>query len=169
MSAIIHGRPELIAQVNSYNLQDLTDAPDSLPANVTKQSERIPAVLGLTQQQLQDIKAGSALFSCLMQGILDEQRQAQAQCNSSSADSSSISSSSSSSDSLDSLQQDNDAEQNKTRRMQVLQRKEFVVRAATAAWLAGCLSWEQYTTASIAAWPSVLLVTQLAVAIPGLG
>lgn len=164
MSAIIHGRSELIAQVNSYNLQDMTDAPDTLPAIITRQAE-IPAVLDLTEQQVQDIATGSALFSRLMQGILEEQRQVQEQCDSSTSASSSSNASQAFS-SLNSLHQDWEARQNRTRRVQVLLRKEYAVRAAAAAWVAGCLSWEQYTKAVIAAWPSVLLVTHLAVSIP---
>lgn len=157
MSALIHGRPELMAQVNSYNLQDLTNVSDSMPAIIAKQAD-IPAVLSLTAQQLQDIANGSVLFSRLLQGIHNEQLQAQAECNSSS---SSVDSSESGHpyNTLDSLHRDWEVRQNRTHHMQVLLRKEYAVHSAIAAWVVGCLSWQQYTSAAVAAWPSVHLHT----------
>lgn len=164
MSALLHGRPELIAQLNMYNLSTLTDMPDALPSNIARQAT-VPTVLGLAEQQLQDIAVGSALFSRLMRNILDEQRQLSVECDSSTSSASSSSEASHAVDSIDSLHQEWEARQHSTRRMEVLLHKEYAMRGAWAAWFAGCLSWQQCTKMYVCCWPFVPGLPALCLAI----
>lgn len=154
MSVIMHGRPELIAQLDMFNLATLTQSPDNLQA-ATARRAAIPALLGLSQQQLQDISAGSALFGRLLETVLQQQQeelQAQAL---------SARSSSSSGESLSSMHNDWEARQHSTGRMQVLLHKEYAIKAATGAFIVGCFSWEQYSHAAVLSWPYPLLLPAL--------
>lgn len=161
MSVIMHGRPELIAQLDMFNLATLTQSPDNLQA-ATARRAAIPALLGLSQQQLQDISAGSALFGRLLETVLQQQqKELQAQALSARSSSSSGDALSSMHNDLSTMHNDWEARQHSTGRMQVLLHKEYAIKAATGAFIVGCFSWEQYSHAAVLSWPYPLLLPAL--------
>ena len=104
---------------------------------------------------MQDISAGAALFGRLMDSVLQQQQQEELQ------QAQGTTSSPSSGDSLTSLHQDWEARQHSTGRMQVLLHKEYVIKAAAAAFMVGCFTWEQYSYAAVLSWPYPLLLPAL--------
>jgi len=132
------------------------------PEGVAQDTERLPALpplLGLTDQQLQDIAAGTAVFADLLQKIVTEQQELQAACERSSVDLSTTG------DCLRSTGEKLEAQQQSAARMQALLRKDSALRSAACAWFIGCLSWEQYTTAAVLCWPYPTRVSTLALKI----
>jgi hypothetical protein len=113
----------------------------------------------------------------LLGGVLREQQQLHAELtceanmsaapssssDSMDADSTGGSSSSLSSlpDGLHSLHRDLEGHQRSTDRMQVLLRKEFMLKAAAVGWFLGCVSWRQITKACVLAWPYPLRTSLL--------
>jgi hypothetical protein len=128
----------------------------------------LPPVLGLTEQQLQEISAGTSLFSGLLSNIMREQLQHQRELASDASDSSSSSGEpcDSGAASTDSTRpagcRDLAGHQRSTGRMQALLRKEYCMRAAASAWFAGCLTWQQLTKAAVMCWPYPLCTVKLA-------
>lgn len=158
VSALLHDRFALAEHLPYCDLSTLICPPDDAAAPAaTAQLASIAAVLGLAEQQLQDIAVGSALFSRLLRHIQEQQRQVHADERASSSSGSTGRASPDHQDAADecclSLHHDWQEKQHKCRRMQVLLRKELNMRAAYTAWFAGCLSWEQYTKAAILCWP----------------
>ena len=104
---------------------------------------------------MQDISAGVALFGRLIDNVLQQQQEElqQAQGTSSSCTCAS---------SLSSMHEDWEARQRSTGRMQVLLHKEYAIKAAAAAHIAGCLTWEQYSYATVLSWPHPSLMGALA-------
>lgn len=131
------------------------------PEGVAQDTERLPALpplLGLTDQQLQDIAAGAALFADLLQNIVTEQQELQA------SERSSIDVSTTG-DCLSRTGEKLEAQEQSAARMQALLRKDSALRTAACAWFIGCLSWEQYTTAAVLCWPYPTRVPTLALEI----
>lgn len=157
MSVLLHDRFELAEHLPYCDLSTLICPPDGAAAlAATAQLASIAAVLGLAEQQLQDIAVGSELFSRLLRHIQEQQRQVHADELASSSGSTSRASpdcQAAADECCLSLHHDWQEKQHKCRRMQVLLRKEHNMRAAYTAWFAGCLSWEQYTKAAILCWP----------------
>jgi hypothetical protein len=168
VSALLHGRFDLAEHLPSCDLSTLICPPDPAAAGAgtpaaAAQLASIAPVLGLAEQQVQDMAVGNQLFSRLLHNIQEQQRAVHAETERASSSSSSSSGSSTSTVGPDyqaaaeacclSLHKDWQDQQHKCRRMQVLLHKEHNMRAAYTAWLAGCLSWEQYTKAAILCWP----------------
>jgi hypothetical protein len=169
MAAItISARPEVVEKINMYNLATLQQDADAMEKRLEQQA-LLPAQLDLTDEQVQEIVAGTAIFKSLRSSILQELQQLQAEvlastgphddsCGSdSSAGSANLGNGSSSSStpelSLHAILGDIDQHMRHTDRIQVLLHKEMTVRAAAVAWLMDCLDWRQITKGAILCWP----------------
>lgn len=179
MSLILSGRAHVVEEISLFSLATLTVEMDT-DSNHTAQIAGMPALMNLTEKQLQEISAGTSLFMRLLNGVLREQQQLQAELtcdtNMSAAPSSSSSDSlggdsngtggsssclSSLPDGLHSLHRDLEGHQRSTTRLQVLLRKEYMLKAAAVGWFLGCVSWRQIVKACVVSWPYPLRATML--------
>jgi hypothetical protein len=170
-AVMLSGRPEVIEGVSTYNLATLQ--PD---ANAMRDQETsLPPLLDLTDDQVQEIIAGAAIFRKLQDSILQQQQQQLQQagldagsavpsdaCGSACTDSSACSgpqgcsstvSSSTQELSLQRILGDLDHHMRHADRMRVLLQKDLTMRAIALAWLCGSLDWRQITKATILCWP----------------
>jgi hypothetical protein len=129
----------------------------------------LPPMLGLTDQQLQEISTGMSLFMSLLSSILREQLQHQRELSSDTSGAAGSSSgpcdSSSTHSSFTHSHRDLAGHQRSTGRMQALLRKEYCMRTAAGAWFAGCLTWQQLAKATVMCWPYPLRMVKLALEI----
>jgi hypothetical protein len=158
------GRQDVIEQMSLYNLATMKPEPEANTAQAAH-TAATPALLDLTEQQLQEVSAGAPLFTDLLGRIWREQQQLHADlsaqeavgsCSSTrTSDSGSISTTCSVAEAstLHSLHKDLVGHQRSAARMHVLMHKEYVMRAAAVAWLMGCLDWKQISKAAVLNWP----------------
>jgi hypothetical protein len=124
--------------------------------------------LNLTQQQLHTIATGSAVYMQMLTSMVQERqcRQSKFAADSTHGGSSTTSSSASSSRTdlarLEQRQQRLEAQQKQAARLQLLIRKEMLLRMAGMTWFLGFLSVQQVAKACILCWPFALRPSLLA-------
>jgi hypothetical protein len=161
-----------VEHANMANLQIL--APDIEGA--TRQAALTATLidkLNLTQQQLHTIATGSAVYMQMLTSVVQERQcmqskfaadstQGGSSTTSSSASSSSASSSRTDLARLEQRQQRLEAQQKQAARLQLLIRKEMLLRMAGMTWFLGCLSVQQVAKACVLCWPFTLRPSLLA-------
>jgi hypothetical protein len=162
-------RPEVVDGICTYNLATLQQDPEAMQKQ-QEQGTFVAGLLDLTDEQVQEIVAGHAVFVNLQNSILQELQQLHAKVmaktrmsdeSSSPSDGSGCSTHLVSSTkpwcthdlSLHGILGELEQHMRHTDRIQLLLHKEMTVRAAAVAWLTGCLDWRQITKASILCWP----------------
>jgi hypothetical protein len=150
LSAVLTGKTEILGEVTLMNLARMQPDPSAGEGAADKLSAIVPQ-LGLSQLQLQDIAAGNAVCTSLLNSLLRQHQNALAAL--ADGDDSGATSAGSSADSFDSFANTLGARTHETRRLQVVLRKEMTLKAAMMCWFIGCLSWAQLTKAYVFAWP----------------
>lgn len=167
LSLVLCGREDVVEHANIVNLHTL--APDIEGA--TRQAALTATLidkLNLTQQQLHTIATGSALYMQMLTSIVQERQclQSKFAADSTQGGSSTTSSSASSSRTdlarLEQRQQRLEAQQKQAARLQLLIRKEMLLRMAGMTWFLGCLSVQQVAKACVLCWPFTLRLSLLA-------
>lgn len=164
MSLVMVGREDLVESANFCNLQTLE--PDCEGA--TRQAALTATLIdkiNLTAQQQHMVATGSAVYMQLLNSIIQERQRLQSQfamADSKQASSiassgrSVVSESSSLEDLFKSRQQLLEAQNKQAARLQLLIRKEMMLRMAGMTWFIGCLSWTQLAKACVLCWPYTL-------------
>ena len=155
MSLVVRGRTDVLGGLPMFNLSTMCAEPEQMAQRTVAGLEDLPAALGLSWQQVEDISTGTALFVHLMECIHKERRQLQVQCQATLSDAASSAASFSSVDKTLELQQCH------TARLHLLLQKEYAITAAAGGFVVGCLSLEQFTRAFALSWPYVLRIPLL--------
>lgn len=147
VTAVLSGRTEVLGEVTLMDLDRMQPDHSAGEGAADKLSVLLPR-LGLSQLQLQDVAAGAAVFSSLLNALLPQHQAALADDSDSGG-----SSAGSSAGRLNSFADGLGARTQQTRRLRIVLRKEVTLKAAMLCWFIGCFSWDQLTKAYVFAWP----------------
>jgi len=153
MSMVMLGREDIVESLNIVNLDTLQPDVEGAVQHAARIGRLIDK-MDLTSQQQHVISTGIAVYMQILSGVAQERQHLQSQfaCLEQQADDSN-----SGAEAAGGLpqagQQTLDTQQKQAVRLQLLMRKEFILRMAGMTWFCGCLTWQQVAKAVVFSWP----------------
>jgi hypothetical protein len=133
MSAVLAGRPELVAAFTVYDLNTLQPAPEGYLASSANYATIVP-LLHLSNLQMRDISSGLVVFTRLLQQVKEQQQQAHVE---SSSTSSRTGAAATAVTTFEHVMDSIEATGQSTGHMAIALRKEYTVRTSAFGWIIG--------------------------------
>jgi hypothetical protein len=176
MSLVTVGREDAVENANIVNLHTLQLDIDGATKQAALTSSLIDK-LSMTPQQQHEIATGSAMYMRVLSPVMQERQRLQSQFAASASSETSMQDPSNINiagsnglassgpllgDLFKARQQRLEAQQKQAARLQLLIRKEMMLRMAGMTWFIGCLSAQQLAKACLLCWPYLLRPSLLA-------
>lgn len=148
MSMVMLGREDIVESLNIVNLDTLQPDVEGAVQHAARIGRLIDK-MDLTSQQQHVISTGIAVYMQILSAVAQERQHLQSQfaCLEEQADGNNSGAEAAAG------QQTLDTQQKQAARLQLLMRKEFILRMAGMAWFCGCLTWQQVAKAVVLSWP----------------